>query len=1066
VSTLARECPYCGRRTGEDANFCPACGRPLRVARETRKTATVVFCDLAGSTEVGERLDPEVFHRVMSRFYEVAQRVLRGHGGTVGPLEGDGCMTVFGIPVANEDDAMRAVRATVELRDALRDLETELDRDFGVRLHARTGVNTGEVVDGGAGLGQPYTAGDTVNVAARLEQAAQPGEILLGEATLRLVRDAVEVEGVAPLVLKGKSNLVPAFRLLGVVPGAPGRRRPEVPLVGRSQELALLHLAFARAVRERSCHLVTVLGAAGVGKTRLADELAAAVGDRATVLRGRCLSYGAGVITYYPITRMISEAAGIATTTESDVVVERLAALVADENHAERIVRRVAQVLAATEGTGSPEDTYWAVRRVFQVVARRRPLIMVVDDLHWAEPTMLDVLDHLVDWSRDAPILLLCLARPELLDRRPSWAGGRRNALTMQLSPLSGEEAERLLGHLLGQVELPARERARAVHMAEGNPLFLVELVAALLDEAETGRDAGDGRRPRVPPPVEALLAARLDRLEPDERAVLERAAVVGQRFFRSAVQALVPDELRPSVGEQLAVLRRKELIRADSSALLAPVENDGRYRFFHGLLRDTVYRSIPKETRAELHERYASWLEEVVGEQRSAQFAEIVVLHLEEALRYRRELGPAAADLALARRTGVGLASAAHHALDLGDLRATRALARRAVELLPLTEPARLVALFDRANALRWSARFAEAREAYDEAIRTATVLGDEVGQVRATLGGCGVMWYTDLDGVLERGRREAERAVGVFERLGDDLGLARAWRLIAEVESTTGHTGPALEAADRALELARRAGNERWEARIVLLRCQVLAQGPAPLDVVEREVSEALAWSRSTGARRLEAAALIVLARSAAMRERFDEARALLAAAGTVLDGLGDQRMTAAMADAAGMVTRLAGDLAAAETALREGCNALARLRMSAPLPGLEAALARVLLDQGRDEEAEALARRAGEAAADGDLETQLAWRGVVAVALARTGRAAEALALAREAVARGEGGDKLNRQADASLDLAATLLAAGEAAESATAAQVALDAYRRKGNQVGARAATTLLASLASA
>ena len=981
MSTLARECPYCGRGTGEDANFCPGCGRPLRVARETRKTATVVFCDLAGSTEVGERLDAEVFHRVMLRFYEVAKGVLRGHGDTVGPLEGDGCMTVFGVPVANEDDALRAVRATVELRDALGALEAELDRDFGVRLHARTGINTGEVVDGGAGRGQPFTAGDTVNVAARLEQAAQPGEILLGEATLRLVRDAVEVEGVAPLVLKGKTSLVPAFRLLGVVPGAPGRVRPEVPLVGRGQELALLRLAFARAVRERSCHLVTVLGAAGVGKTRLADELAAAVGDRATVLRGRCLSYGAGVITYYPITRMVSEAAGIATT-EPGLVLQRLSALVSGEAHAERIVRRVAQVLGATAGTGSPEDTYWAVRRVFQVVARRRPLIMVVDDLHWAEPTLLDVLDHLVDWSRDAPILLLCLARPELLDLRPSWAGGRRNALTMQLSPLGGEEAERLLGHLLGTVELPARERARAVRMAEGNPLFLVELVAALLDEAE-GRRGGDGERPRVPPPVEALLAARLDRLDPDERAVLERAAVIGQRFFRSAVQALAPDELRPSVGERLAGLRRKELIRADSSALLAPVENDGRYRFAHGLLRDTVYRSIPKGTRAALHERYATWLEEVVGERRSAQFAEIIVLHLEEALRYRRELGPAVADLALARRTGVGLAAAAHHALERGDLRATRALARRAVELLPLTEPARLVALLDRANALRWSARFGEAGEAYDDAIRTAAALGDEVGRARATLGGCGVMWYTDLDGVLERGRREAERAVEVLQRLGDDLGLARAWRLIAEVESTTGHTGPALAAAGRALELARRAGNERWETRIMLLRCQVLERGPAPLAEVEREVSETLARSRSSGARRLEAGALIVLARSAAMRERFAEARGLLDDAGTVLDGLGDQRMTAAMAEAGGTVARLAGDLAAAEAALRDGVEALDRLGMTAPRPGLEAALARVLLDQGRVDEAGELASHAGETAAEGDVETQLAWRGVAAVA-----------------------------------------------------------------------------------
>ncbi|HEY7283157.1 MAG TPA: adenylate/guanylate cyclase domain-containing protein, partial [Actinomycetota bacterium] len=418
----ALTCPSCGRENPEGFAFCGFCGAALDAAppqgREVRKTVTIVFSDVTGSTELGERLDPETLRRVMSRYFDAMRAVIERHGGTVEKFIGDAVMAVFGIPVLHEEDALRGVRAAWEMREELAALNEQLRPERGVTIAVRTGVNTGEVVAGDPASGQTLVTGDTVNTAARLEQAAAPGEILLGDVTYRLVRDAVEVETVEPLELKGKAEPVPAHRLLDVAPEAAGHARHlDSPMVGRNRELSLIRESFDRAVSERECHLFTLLGAAGVGKSRLVEEFIGATSG-ATVLRGRCLPYGEG-ITFYPVADVVRQAMG-----EHDMG-SGVDALIEDEERAPMVVERLAAVLGEDSAAGiGTEEMFWAVRTLFEGIAHRNPLVVVFDDIHWGEPTFLDLVDHVAGWSRDAPILLLCVARPELLDVRPTWGGG------------------------------------------------------------------------------------------------------------------------------------------------------------------------------------------------------------------------------------------------------------------------------------------------------------------------------------------------------------------------------------------------------------------------------------------------------------------------------------------------------------------------------------------------------------------------------------------------------------------------------------------------------------------
>jgi class 3 adenylate cyclase len=534
-------CPTCGVENRDEARFCDACGAPLAAepAREARKTVTILFCDVTGSTELGEQLDPESLRRVMARYFEVAKDVIERHGGAVEKFIGDAVMAVFGVPAVHEDDALRAVRAAADLREALGDLNAELAEAYGTRLELRTGVNTGEVV---TGTEERLATGDSVNVAARLEQAAEPGEVLLGGETLRLVKDAVEVEPIPPLALKGKAEPVPAFRLLGVIAGVPEAVRQTVPMVGRERQQNLLDDAFANVVGERSCHLFTILGTAGVGKSRLVSEFLASL-EGATVIGGRCLSYGEG-ISYWPVTSAVKELLGPAP----DEVLAELGFETATARALDPILGR--QTLAS-----SPEEIAWAVRKLFEAAAARGPLVVVFDDLHWGEPVFLDLVEHIADFSRDAPILLLCMARPELLDRRSAWGGGKLNASNVLLEPLSSDETQQLIERLPAGALIDAGLRERILESAGGNPLFVGEMLAMLADRGDGNGSAAIA----VPPTIQALLASRLDQLDDAERRVLERGAVEGQVFHRGAVVALAPEE--GQVDGRLMKLVRKDLV-------------------------------------------------------------------------------------------------------------------------------------------------------------------------------------------------------------------------------------------------------------------------------------------------------------------------------------------------------------------------------------------------------------------------------------------------------------------------------------------------------------------------
>ncbi len=525
---------------------------------------TVLFCDVTGSTTLGERQDPEQVRRVLSRYFEVARDVLERHGGTVEKFMGDAVMAVFGVPVLHEDDALRALRAASELRDDIERLNEDLEQVYGLRIAVRIGVNSGEVVAGDTIRGHSFAAGDAVNVAQRLEAAAEAGEILIGDATYRLARDAVRAESVGPLMLKGKEETVEAHRLLEVLPGVLSHtRRFDSPMVGRGRELHSLADAFERAGAERSCHLFTVLGAAGVGKSRLVREALAGIGDRARLLVGTCLPYGEG-ITFWPALEVVKQGTGIEDGDSPEQVLAKIEATLGDDENASLAARRVAALVGLEETGETAEQGFWGFRKLAESLARERPTVIVFDDVNWGEPHFLDLVEYLAESVRDAPLLVVVMARPELLELRPAWGGGKRNATSIFLEPLSEQQARELLLNLLA-VDTNEDLVARIQSSAEGNPLFVEEMVSMLIDGGYLGTDgdempAGLAELP-VPASIQVLLASRLDQLSVGERRAIERAAVEGTVFHSGAVEALADDELRGQVEDCLDALVRKELI-------------------------------------------------------------------------------------------------------------------------------------------------------------------------------------------------------------------------------------------------------------------------------------------------------------------------------------------------------------------------------------------------------------------------------------------------------------------------------------------------------------------------
>jgi class 3 adenylate cyclase/tetratricopeptide (TPR) repeat protein len=980
---------------------------------------TVVFADVTGSTAIGERLDPESLRRVMGRYFDEMSAVLERHGGTVEKFIGDAIMAVFGIPTLHEDDALRAIRAADEMRERLAGLNEELERDFGVGIQARIGINTGEVVTG-EGAGQRLATGDAVNVAARLEQAAGPGEILLGEETRRLVRDAIDAERVEPLLLKGKAEPVPAWRLAQVRPGARGHeRRLDSPLVGRRREFDLIRHAYERTVAERACVLFSVLGPAGVGKSRLVNELVTELGQSATVLSGRCLSYGQG-ITFWPLVEVFQQAGA---------------------------ERELEHALKAT----SPDETFWAIRSFFEGLTNERPLVLVFDDLHWAEPSLLDLLEHVADLSREAPILLICLARPEFLDNRPTWGGGKLNATTILLEPLGESESAELLENLLGGAELHAAMRSRVLEAAEGNPLFVEEMAAMLAED-------GAGGMLDVPPTIQALLAARLDRLAQPEREVAGRASVEGKIFHRGAVVELSPEILQPDVATHLLALVRKELIRPSQ----ADLSGEDAFRFRHQLMRDAAYGSLPKEARSELHERFSAWLERAAGE-RLAEYEEILGWHLEQAYRYQVELGPED-DRAreLRRRAAERLATAGRRAYDRADNPTAARLLERAQKLFPEGSPERLELLPMIGESAMLAGELSRAGRILEKAQSEARATGNRRLELRALVGSIALRMIEEVNPVTSEVRRQVRSAAAELEELGDDSAVAKARHVEAMLDLREGQYGAMRESLESGLAHARRAGDRREEADLLGRLLLVEMFGPTPTSAAVRHCLEILEQGKAN--RLLEAEANNALGLLYAYQGRIDEARQASAERWKIYSELGMNLELAATAMVTGWIELLAGSPARAEPELRLACETLTAMGERAYLSTTLADLADVMYAQGRYEEAEDVSRQAEETTQPGDVASEVLWRLVRAKVTARRGEFEMAEQLAGEAVEWARRSDDIRTLADALVALGEVFSIAGSREEARLHLEEALALYEQKEIAPSAKRTRALLDEIA--
>ena len=986
-------CPSCGSENPEGFRFCGRCAAPLvaqdSAAREQRKTVTVLFCDLTGSTALGETVDPERLRALLARYFEQMQAIVERHGGSVEKFIGDAVMAVFGVPLVHEDDALRAVRSALEMRDALPELG----------LQGRIGLMTGEVV---TGTQERLATGDAVNVAARLEQAAEPGEVLIGEPTLALVCEAVEVEPVEPLLLKGKAEPVRAFRLLRLRE-APERRHG-ARFVGRERELALVQEAWERVRAERRCELITLVGDAGVGKSRLAAELLASV--EATVVRGRCLPYGEG-ITYWPVVEVVKQL---------DVLPEDAAAAAA-----------IHSLLGESEAATSSEEIAWAFRKTLEHAAAERPLVVLFDDIQWGEETFCDLIEHVALLSAGAAILLLCIARPELTERRPAWP------VTLRLGPLGDEDVDELIAE-----RIPVELRERIARAAGGNPLFVEEMLA-MAGEAEGAVV--------VPPTLQALLAARLDQLETAERSVLERGAIEGEIFHRGAVQALAPEETQ--VTPRLAALVRKELIRPDRPQLAG---EDG-FRFRHLLLRDAAYEALPKAVRADLHQRFAAWLEAHGAE--LVELDELLGYHLEQACRYHAELGTPV-DGMLATAATRRLTAAGHRAQLRSDYAAAVSLYERATALVP---PAELdLALETKlVDSLFWGGKGADALRRADSVAARASAAGDQVGELCGRIQAGVFRISLEPEGATEKLDALVRQALPVFDAVGDDLALYTAYQALGQVANTRGQWDAALEAYERAAGHARQAG----------LPDQLLAWRSACSLCGTTPVSGLLAWLDEHEPREplnywLRARRAVALA----MLGRFDEARAILAETRAELAERGAVMKLAAICMDSADVHMWAGDPAAAAELGADACRLLDDLGDKTMLSNAAGTLAGALCALGRLDEADAWAGRAAELGTRDDAWNEMLWRQVRAKVLARRGEHAEAERLAREAVAICDETDMLDAQGDVYADLAEVLILTGKPTEAASALEQALERYKRKGNLVSTQRAQTRLVELRAA
>ena len=802
-----------------------------------RKVVTILFSDVAGSTALGERLDPEAVRTVMGRYFSAARKAIELHGGTVEKFVGDAVMAVFGIPQLHEDDALRAVRAADAMRHDLQSFNEELQRKYGLQLLTRTGINTGEVIAGDPGT-QTLVTGDAVNTAARLEQAAEPGSIVIGELTYRLVHEAVDATPVDAVHAKGKAQPVRAYRVNRVTAVGDASDVRAGDLVGRDGELKVLLDAYARACETRQVALITVLSHAGVGKSRLLREAEARLPGDARVVRGRCLPYGDGT-AQWPIREALRPVAGIVDGDSTEAIIEKLSALAAGDPSARTIGEGVAQLMSVAGVSVSQDDAFWATRRILERMADTAPLVAIFEDLHWADPVFLDLLEYVVDLVTDVPLLIIATARPDLLEARASWASGRSNTQLLRLESLGAGDIGMLCRAQEGGDALPDSVVTRIADASEGNPLFVEEMVAMLRDEGVLSR-SGDGwemtseQDVGVPPTIRALIASRLDRLPDDARQVAARGSVIGRVFETAALVQIAPDDARASLTAHLLTLVRRELIRPAR----ADIGAGDAFAFRHVLIRDAAYEAMPKRERADLHARLADWIEQTTGGELT-QFQEVIAHHLEEAYRYRVSLGTDDAGAHVLRlRAAEHLSQIGERALAAGSITQAASVLGRAMDLAGSeASPQLLLSAGD--AVIR-----AGDRPSGDTLLQRADEVARANGQpiVGAVSRAVRAMFEAFLGPVnVKESTAIIEAALEEVRPSGDPAALSRVYGALAFTLGGVGRLAEAQAAGTAAVVNARAAGEEARARRVLAVMSGMLIDGPTP-------ISEAIDWCTTT--------------------------------------------------------------------------------------------------------------------------------------------------------------------------------------------------------------------------
>ena len=1010
---------------------------------------SVLFADLVGSTSMGERTDPEVMRGVIGRFFELAAAAIRRHGGTVEQFSGDAVLGIFGLRTAHEDDAERAVRAALAIRDGVAGLRAEAEARHGLRVGARFGIESGEVVVGDPFGGRTMATGDPMNVAARLEQQAESSEILIGPNAEQAARQAIVVDAVGSLELKGKAERVPAWRVIGASSelggerGIPGLR---APLTGRDDELTLLLDAARRSRAQRKAVLFTVLGVPGVGKSRLVRELADRLAvDGTRVLRGRCLPYGEG-ITYWPLNEMLRGWASITPSMSAADTRARLDMITNDPAVAERLAFAAGITSEVAWAEAVDREIAWGFRRLFQSIAPDEPLLLIFEDIHWAEPALLDLIEYLATWLREVPVLIVCLARSELLDQRPAWgAAGRIESSRMHLEPLGPAESSALLAALLDVDDLPPALRQRILERAEGNPLYVEEVVRMLIDRGLVVRrqERWVASSPAVdldvPDSIEALIRARLDTLPSADRSMLQTASVVGRTFQRSAVAALAD---YPNLDRHLDEAVLRDLIVPERGA-----DADPTYRFKHILIRDVAYSALPKARRAGLHLGVADWLEDWASE-RIDEFAEILAYHLEQAVILRREL-EGAVDHALVLRAVAALSRCVTLSLARHDLRVAERFARRALALDPPDPESALEVRSLLAEVLVNSGELEESgllgRQIADE----AAALGRKDLQGRGLFAASGYEWLAPTgrgEGVALEMLADARR---LLEEAGDLPHLVEVVHTVGFGDWAKGKLNDAIDGWEEAAAIAQSIPDPARDARLQLqiARAHALA-GRLPLAIERLEAVETINAKLGDRRTRIDTArsrAVWILAPRSA-----SAAAAALAALVPEIEETGDNDTLEAVLSQMGNQQARAGDLTGARASLERALQLSETATHTGRIPENAADLADLLVELGEIDVAERHAARAIETAGEWDVTARA--RSLTAMGRVRRaqGRIEEGEALVRQAVAVIGDTEYVSLHHEVMGDLAILLLETGRTEEGELWAERALASARLAGEE----------------